>query len=60
MSKRDLLNKYAELRQPTLIFSRVMGYLTCRDRYNDSKKQEAAERVYFEEGICCSHCGRVA
>lgn len=60
MSKNDLLAKYFSLRQPTLVFSRVMGYLTCRERYNDSKKQEAADRVYFEEGICCSHCKGVA
>ena len=56
MSKNELLAKYNGERQKTLIYSRVMGYLTCRDRYNDSKKQEAADRVYFEEGVCCAHC----
>lgn len=56
MSKNELLNKYREQRQKTLIFSRVMGYLTCRERYNDSKKQEAADRVYFEESVCAPHC----
>lgn len=57
MSKSELLDLYSGERQKTLIYSRVMGYLTCRDRYNDSKKQEAADRVYFDEGLSCSHCG---
>ena len=53
MSSMQLLKKYEGERQRTLVYSRVMGYLTCRDRYNDSKKQEAQDRTYFSEPCGC-------
>ena len=56
MSSNELLNVYKEERQPTEIYSRVMGYYTCRSRYNDSKKEEAKDRTYFEVNLGCSKC----
>lgn len=52
MSKNDLLNKYKNERQETMIYSRVMGYYSPRCRYNAGKKQEAADRVYFTPNCC--------
>ena len=59
MSRNELLNVYKAERQPTEIYSRVMGYYTCRSRYNDSKKMEARDRTYFDVNIGCPKCAHV-
>lgn len=56
MSSIEFLEKNKDKRQRTSIYSRVMGYLSPRERYNDSKKQEAEDRTYFDEAIFCAHC----
>lgn len=60
MSKNEFLEKHKSERQLTSIYSRVMGYLSPRERYNDSKKQEAEDRTYFDEKIFCDHCKEMA
>lgn len=60
MSRNEFLTEYKGERQPTEIYSRVMGYYTCRTRYNDSKVQEAQDRTYFDVKIGCPHCSQCA
>lgn len=36
-----------ELKVPTLVFSRIVGYLTPVDGWNDGKKQEFADRRVY-------------
>ena len=60
MSRNQLLETYKNERQATEIYSRVMGYYTCRNRYNDSKKQEAKDRTYFEVELACPKCAACA
>lgn len=60
MSRNELLNEYKGERQPTEIYSRVMGYYSPRSRYNDAKVQEAEDRTYFGVNLGCPHCAKVA
>lgn len=53
MSKNELLNKYKNERQETLIFTRVMGYYSCKQRFNEGKKQEFNDRIAFNVNNCC-------
>lgn len=54
MSRNELLNKYRAERTPCETWMRVMGYLRNVNSFNDGKKSEAAQRVYFTESCACS------
>jgi len=53
MSRNELLNKYRAERTPCETWMRVMGYLRNVNSFNDGKKSEAAQRVYFTESCAC-------
>lgn len=48
MSTREFLERYKELRQPCLIWTRVMGYMRNVDNFNAGKKSEFKERTFFD------------
>lgn len=52
MSRNELLTKYQSERTPTEAFSRVMGYIRNVNSFNDGKKSEWRERVWFRESKC--------
>lgn len=56
MSKNELLNKLSAERTETLLYSRVMGYYSPRNRFNDAKKQEAEDRVMFSTAASGCNC----
>lgn len=49
MSRNELLEKYAAERVPVETWSRVMGYLRNKNSFNDGKKSEWEERVWYTE-----------
>lgn len=53
MSRQELLAKYQSERTQCEVWQRVMGYLRNINSFNDGKKSEAAERVYFTESCAC-------
>ena len=56
MSSNELLNVYKDERQPTEIYSRVMGYYSPRSRFNDAKVEEAKDRTYFDVNLGRPKC----
>jgi anaerobic ribonucleoside-triphosphate reductase len=55
MSRNELLTKYQSERTPCESYSRVMGYIRNVNSFNDGKKSEWRERVWFRESKC--NCG---
>lgn len=49
MSRNELLEKYAAQRTPCEVWSRVMGYLRNKNSFNDGKRSEWEERVWYTE-----------
>ena len=47
------LNKDTEtvLKVPCDVYSRIVGYMTPTNRWNDGKKQEFADRVTFDRAV---------
>lgn len=43
-----------EERQPCEIWTRVMGYHRPVVDFNNGKKSEHADRLYFSEAACCA------
>ncbi len=52
MSKQALLEKYADQRTRTQVYTRVMGYVRDVDHFNTGKKGEFKERTFFTENKC--------
>lgn len=47
MGKQELLEKYKEYRQPVETWTRVMGYMRNVKSFNEGKKSEFKQRVFF-------------
>jgi anaerobic ribonucleoside-triphosphate reductase len=48
MGKKELLDKYKNERTPVEVWSRVMGYMRNVKSFNQGKKSEFKQRVFFE------------
>ena len=48
MCIRDFLEKYKDQRQPTQVWTRVMGYMRNVVSFNAGKQSEFKERVFFK------------
>lgn len=57
MSREELLTKYQSERVPVETWSRVMGYLRNKNSFNDGKRSEWEQRVWYLESKCnlCSN-----
>ena len=49
MEDNELLQKYESERQPCECWTRVMGYFRPFSHFNNGKKSEFKERVWFNE-----------
>lgn len=59
MTDNEILEKFADSRQPVECWTRVMGYFRPVSHFNNGKKSEFAERKWFTEekavtGCCCA------
>lgn len=52
MTNEEILNQYAQERQPVECWTRVMGYFRPVSQFNKGKKSEFAERKWFLEESC--------
>lgn len=48
MGKQELLDKYKNERTPVEVWTRVMGYLRNVKSFNEGKKSEFKERVFYK------------
>ena len=55
MSREELLTKYQPERTRCTNWTRVMGYIRNRDSFNDGKKSEWTERVFFNEKVALAN-----
>lgn len=55
MSREELLHKYQHERTQVETWTRVMGYLRNKNSFNDGKKSEWNQRLFFEEKVALSH-----
>jgi anaerobic ribonucleoside-triphosphate reductase len=58
MSRNELLKKYENERTPVQSWSRVMGYLRNLSSFNDGKKSEWKQRVWYTEEATFKHVGK--
>ena len=55
MSREELLQKYRAERTPVETWTRVMGYLRNKNSFNDGKKSEWDQRLFFTEKEALKH-----
>lgn len=57
MTDEEILKENESKRQPVECWTRVMGYFRPLSNFNEGKKSEFAERVWFTEEMAC-RCNR--